>query len=80
MFWLFLILRIAKNIVFSNIVADERSDDEDDDEDVEIDGKDDKGAVENTKLNGTKPVVLLNGAPIGGEPKPDGVRERKRQG
>src|ERR1700758_1377789 len=40
LFWLFLILRIAKNYVLSNIAQDERSDDEDEDEGSEVSGKD----------------------------------------
>lgn len=75
LFWLYLILRIAKNYVFSNIKQDERSDDEDDDEEVEAAEQDEK----NSKMNGTKPVVLLNGVPVEGEAKADGVRERKRK-
>lgn len=35
LFWLFLILRIAKNYVFSSVKKDERSEDEDEDEDEE---------------------------------------------
>ena len=35
LFWLFLILRIAKNYVFSSVRKDERSDDEDEEEEEE---------------------------------------------
>jgi len=72
LFWLFLILRIAKNFVFTRVAVDERSDDEDDDEEVAMEDK--------PKINGTKPVVLINGAPVEGQAKSDSLRERKRQG
>jgi len=52
--------------------VDERSDDEEDEEDVTMEDK--------PKINGTNPVVLINGAPVEGEAQSDGVRERKRRG
>lgn len=76
LFWLFLILRIAKNYVLSNIAQDERSEDEDEEEESEVKGKDQK----EPKMNGNKPIVLINGEPVDGQDKPDGVRERKRRG
>ena len=74
LFWLFLILRIAKNYVFSNAIADERSDSEEEDTDVEIK---EGGAKE---INGKQPTVLLNGEPVEGQGKPAMLRERKRKG
>ena len=79
LFWLFLILRIAKNYVLSNIVQDERSEDEDEEEESQVSGKDQKGTKE-TKMNGSKPVVLINGEPVDGQDKSNGLRERKRKG
>ncbi|KAL6248315.1 sphingosine N-acyltransferase lag1 [Rhinocladiella similis] len=73
LFWLFLILRIAKNVVFNSVRADERSEDEDEEDEDEPTVKDTK----NAKLNGAKPVVLVNGVPVEGESKADGVRKRK---
>lgn len=73
LFWLFLILRIAKNFVLSRPVADERSDDEDEEDDVDPVGKDSQDA----KMNGTKPVVLVNGVPLEGDSAAQGVRKRK---
>ncbi|OQV06732.1 hypothetical protein CLAIMM_11264 [Cladophialophora immunda] len=79
LFWLFLILRIAKNFAFSNIRADERSDDEEEDEETEDRPSGGKQALENGKIGGDKPVVLVNGEPVEGVAKSDGVRERKRK-
>lgn len=36
LFWLFLILRIAKNYVFNAVKQDERSDNEEEDEDLKV--------------------------------------------
>jgi len=80
-----LILRIAKNYVFSNVKADERSDNEE--EESGDDHAAEKEAIkaktlltENaTTMNGTKPVVLVNGKPVEGQPKANGVRERKKK-
>jgi acyl-CoA-dependent ceramide synthase len=80
LFWLFLILRIAKNFVFAKDLADERSDDEEEDEENEALGQEEKKSLENTKVSENKPVVLVNGKPLEGESKPKGVRERKRRG
>ncbi|KIX08599.1 uncharacterized protein Z518_03255 [Rhinocladiella mackenziei CBS 650.93] len=80
LFWLFLILRIAKNYVFSNIKADERSDDEDDEEEVEVATEDKKDSTAKPKMNGTKPMVMVNEEPVEGRPKSNGVKERKRNG
>ncbi|KAK5200047.1 sphingosine N-acyltransferase lag1 [Exophiala xenobiotica] len=72
LFWLFLILRIAKNFVLQRPVADERSDAED--EEDELDRVEDSKDV---KMNGTKPVVLINGVPLEGESTAQRVRKRK---
>jgi acyl-CoA-dependent ceramide synthase len=77
LFWLYYILRIAKNYVFNSDRRDERSDDEEEEE-VESDSKGQPAISE--KVNGTKPVVLLNGQPVGDRLKGDVVRERKRRG
>ncbi|OAP62880.1 hypothetical protein AYL99_02107 [Fonsecaea erecta] len=79
LFWLFLILRIAKNYVFSNIRADERSDDEEEDEQTEEAPSGGQKVLENGKVGGEKPVVLVNGEPVEGVAKSNGVRERKRK-
>ena len=92
LFWLFLILRIAKNYVFSHTVADERSDeeeeDDDDDDDIDVDGDDGKKALlkekESTTSTTTTPVVLLNGKAVDSTTGTDVngggrvLRERKR--
>jgi len=84
LFWLYLILRIAKNFVFSSTLEDERSEDEDDDEDRDPrqnikDAR--KALLGDSKTNGNNPVeILLNGEPVEGGDKPEGVRARKRKG
>jgi hypothetical protein len=64
-------LRIAKNFVLQRPVADERSDAEDEEDDLDRveDSKD-------VKMNGTKPVVLINGVPLEGESTAQRVRKR----
>jgi very-long-chain ceramide synthase len=86
LFWLFLILRIAKNFVFSSVdLKDERSEDEEDEEE-EKDGKaiNDaarKALLENdTGMHTDKPVLLVNGEAIKPEAKPEGIRDRRRKG
>ncbi len=81
LFWLFLIFRIAKNYVFTpeGGPQDERSGDEDEEEVESSTAEAKKALVDNPKFNGNKPVVLLNGEPVEGENKPEGVRERKRK-
>ncbi|KAI9878210.1 MAG: hypothetical protein M1830_001554 [Pleopsidium flavum] len=65
LFWLFLILRIARNYLFSSAFADVRSDNEDDDE-----GDDMLEAIEGKDMRTEKrkeidaPRVLLNGNPV----------------
>lgn len=79
LFWLFLILRIAKNFVFTSVVQDERSDSEDE-EDEEVDSVDAKQKlIEQTGMRTDKPVVLINGRPEELEAKPEGIRDRKKR-
>ena len=70
LFWLFLILRIAKNYVMRVGLADERSDDEDEGDETEGE-QTGKKLLEGTKEAdgrlGTQPVVLLNGKPVEGQ-------------
>lgn len=81
LFWLFLILRIAKNYAFSNVRADERSDDEEDEEEeVKVNTKDGVQANGRVKMNGSNPVVLVNGEPLEAQSKSNGVRERRKKG
>ena len=80
LFWLFLILRIAKNYVFTSVAQDERSDDEDDDEEDKEEESEVQKSIADKKTNGAQPVVVINGLPVEGQAKPLGVRERKRQG
>ena len=81
LFWLFLILRIAKNFVFAKDLADERSDDEEEEEEEpKTLVKGPTKALESSKINRSKPIVLVNGEPVERETDPDGVRERKKRG
>lgn len=85
LFWLFLILRIAKNYVLTNIGQDERSDNEESDDDevsekdhVKVNGTDAKKALENdTGMKTDKPVVLINGEPLEPQAKPEGITLRR---
>ena len=83
LFWLYLIVRIAKNYVFNTEWADERSDN-DETGDEEVDQKkinhEAKKALENgrsTAMNGDKPVVLVNGEPVEAQRKQEGVKARR---
>jgi very-long-chain ceramide synthase len=83
LFWLFLILRIAKNYVMRVGLSDERSDDEEEDEE-EAEGE----QMGQKMLDGkTKnPALLVNGEPLGQEEEANGegdvlrrsTRERKK--
>lgn len=85
LFWLFLILRIAKNYVFSHVAQDERSDDEESEDETvnekekaRVDVAAAKKALENeTGMNTDKPVVLVNGEPIEPQAKPEGITLRR---
>jgi very-long-chain ceramide synthase len=81
LFWLFLILRIAKNYVFSpSEIRDERSDDEEDEDEDEsstVDAKAAQKALEqDTGMHSDKPVVLINGKAEEPEAKAEGIRTR----
>jgi acyl-CoA-dependent ceramide synthase len=80
LFWLFLILRIAKNYAFNNVVQDERSEDEEDEDEDTSEGQHSEKTISDKKTNGIKPVVLVNGEPVEAQSKTAGVRERKRKG
>ena len=78
-FWLFLILRIAKNYVFSSSVRDERSDDEEE-EDEELDDKTaHKALKDDTGMETDKPVLLINGKVTEAVAKPEGIRTRSKR-
>ncbi len=81
LFWLFLILRIAKNYVFSNGLEDDRSDNEDSDaEPDEIKKKNAHKALEgSTGAASDTPVVHINGKSIEPEAKSEGIRDRKKE-
>ena len=67
LFWLFLILRIAKNYVFTkgDELADERSEAEDDDDEDELEEETARKLLEKQQgMQTDKPVVLVNGSPI----------------
>lgn len=81
LYWLFLILRIAKNFVFADTLADERSDDEESEEEEDIREKDAHKALEqDTGMATDKPVLLINGKPTESQAKPEGIRDRKKRG
>ncbi|KKK24721.1 putative ceramide synthase membrane component (LAG1), partial [Aspergillus rambellii] len=72
LFWLFLILRILKNYIFSNVKKDERSDDEDEEDEIEqqqthstaaIATGTDQSSLTARNINAT-PQVMVNGRPL----------------
>ncbi|KAL4923898.1 TLC domain-containing protein [Aspergillus undulatus] len=74
-FWLFLILRILKNYLFSNIKKDERSDDEDEEEEelIQAEGSaaalatgTESASLKARSVNSEKrtPQVMVNGQPV----------------
>jgi acyl-CoA-dependent ceramide synthase len=74
-FWLVLILRIAKNYVLRVGLSDERSDDEEEDEETE-------GDAEQKKMpDGMKesPTVLVNGKPVEEKANGSGEGEQLRR-
>lgn len=78
LFWLFLIIRIAKNYVMTSGIADERSDDEGEDDDVL------EHTPQNTRLSAQgpgNPPILVNGHANGGQVKGKDppLRERKKR-
>ena len=86
LFWLYLIVRIAKNYVFNSGLADERSDDEEENEEGEqqfIDDKSSKKILEKkTDMATDSPVVLVNGKPIEADAAStgaDGIKQRKKR-
>ena len=86
LFWLFLILRIAKNYVVTAVASDERSDNEEEDEDdAEMTSKEQDASIkrkieQETGMGTDKPAVLLNGNPVEiGEAHPEGVVERRKK-
>lgn len=90
MFWLFLILQIAKNYVVNAVAVDERSEDEEEEEGVGVGEDEDETTVKEeakrriegeTGMKTDKPAVLLNGKPVNaGEAHPEGIVERKKKG
>lgn len=64
LFWLFLILRILTNYIFTNVTKDERSDDEEEEEeDTKVETKAIATGADQGKENHA-PQVLLNGEPV----------------
>lgn len=94
LFWLFLILRIAKNYIITAVAADERSDNEEEEEEegkgndeaVRVNDADSKEKTKRmikgkTGMETDKPAVQLNGKAISGdsEAHPEGIVERRRK-
>lgn len=77
-FWLYLILRIAKNFVFNKGLEDVRSDDEDSDED-DMNEEATKLLQTDTGMKTDSPVVLVNGKPVDLKAKPEGIKQRRRK-
>lgn len=80
LFWLYLILRIAKRYVFDSDLDDERSDNEESEEEPEETKENDsrKALENNTGTAKDTPVVLINGKSVEPNAKPEGMRDRKK--
>lgn len=64
LFWLFLILRILTNYIFTNVTKDERSDDEEEEEEeTKVEAKAIATGADQGKEN-QAPQVLVNGEPV----------------
>ncbi|RMZ76539.1 hypothetical protein DV738_g4909, partial [Chaetothyriales sp. CBS 135597] len=74
LFWLYLILRIAKNYVFNNVTQDERSDDEGEEAD-KANSQEKKELTADSQV----PVLLVNGQATEPAAKPAGVRARSKR-
>ena len=89
LYWLFLILRIAKNYVFADNLGDERSDNEESDETGEAESTSNekmsrKNIEQEDKAHPDSPILLLNGNPVPhqngqAEPYVNGVGVEKRK-
>lgn len=93
LFWLFLILRIAKNYVVTTVAIDERSDNEEEDEEKKEDedpavtmaeGKDAKEKAARriegeADMENGKPILLVNGKPVSAQTRPEGIMERRKK-
>jgi acyl-CoA-dependent ceramide synthase len=79
LFWLSLLLRSAKNYVFDNVRADERSDNEQEDEEEEVINPEEtkKTLEEETGMMLDEPAVLTNGKAKELTANPEGIRDRK---
>lgn len=76
LFWLFLILRILANYIFTNVTKDERSDDEESEEETENDTKSKATIATGVSKENIAPQVQINGEPV---PEQRGPRTRSRK-
>lgn len=81
LFWLFLILRIAKRYIFDSDLDDERSDNEESEAEPDaLEEKSSHKALENsTGMANDTPTLLVNGKSVEPERKPEGIRDRKKR-
>lgn len=75
-FWLYLILRIAKDFVFNKVAQDVRSDDEETEEDSNQETS--KLLQKDTGVNIDSPMVLVNGKAVEEGAKAEGIKQRKK--
>jgi acyl-CoA-dependent ceramide synthase len=78
LFWLYLILRIAKNFVFNSTATDPRSDDEESSEEG-LNEEATKLLQNDTGMKTDSPMVLINGKPAEVEAKAEGIKPRRRR-
>jgi len=79
LFWLYLILRIAKNFVFNKTATDVRSDDEESSDEVDEKEEATKLLQNNVDMKSNMPTVVINGKPAEVEASPQGDKPRRRK-
>lgn len=78
LFWLYLILRIAKNFVFNKDWQDVRSDDEGSDED-DVKEETTKLVQQDISVKVNAPKLLVNGKSVEVNAKAEGVKQRRKK-
>ena len=78
LFWLFLILRILANYIFTSVTKDERSDDEESEEEVENETASKVSLATGFAKENVAPQVQVNGQPVSA-PEQRGPRTRSRK-
>lgn len=79
LFWLFLILRIAKNYVFNSVVQDERSDNDETEDDIKVSERTKQQTLQHdTSSKPNPPIIQVNGEAVNMDMKPEGITKRRK--